>query len=177
MKLNIKSIGRLRLFIANAISNHMLPKHINFTRKPRPWIYKVLGGLKIGKNVRMYGGTYILSRKVSIDDNAFIGADCLFTSSDKVPISIGRDCGISFGVKFVCGSHEIGPSCKRAGKGTLEPIKVGDGTWIGCRATILGGVTIGKGVVIGSASLVNKDVADNTIVAGVPAKVLRVQED
>jgi len=54
-----------------------------------------------------------------------------------------------------------------------KPIIIGDNCWIGAKVTILSGVTIGKNVVVGAASLVNKNVPDNCIVAGVPAKIIR----
>lgn len=175
--MNLQSLKRTRLIIANFIGNSLLPRYFNGARGLRAWVFRVIGGIEIGRNVRMYGGTYILGRKVSIGDNTFIGADCFFACSDSVEITIGKNCDISFGVCFMCGTHEIGDSHKRAGVGTNRPIRIGNGVWIGCRATVLGGVTIGKGAVVGAASLVNKDVTDNVVVAGVPAKVTRELKD
>jgi len=55
------------------------------------------------------------------------------------------------------------------------PIKIGDRVWIGTGAIILDGVTIGAGAVIGAGSVVTKDIPENAIVAGVPAKVIRIR--
>ena len=55
-------------------------------------------------------------------------------------------------------------------------IKIGDNCYIGTGVTILGPVTIGNNVTIGAGSIVNKDVPDNAIVAGVPAKVIKIKE-
>lgn len=55
------------------------------------------------------------------------------------------------------------------------PIKIGDRVWIGTGAIILDGVTIGSGAVIGAGSVVTKDIPENAIVAGVPAKVIRIR--
>lgn len=168
---------RSRLFLANTISNNLLPKHFNAVLKLRAWVYRRIGGLAIGQGVRMYGGTYILGTKFSIGDNTFIGADCMFACSDNVAITIGKNCDISFDVCFICGTHEIGTKQQRAGKGLSKAICVKDGTWIGVRATVLGGVAIGRGSIIGASSLVNKDVPANAITGGVPAEILRELED
>jgi acetyltransferase-like isoleucine patch superfamily enzyme len=56
------------------------------------------------------------------------------------------------------------------------PIKIGEGVWIGARATILPGVTIGAGSVVAAGSLVTKDMPANVLIAGVPAKVIRELE-
>ncbi len=165
--------GRSGLHLANVISNYLLPKYITGVVRLRPWIYRNIGGLEIGRNVRMYGGTYILGNKLFLRDNVFVGANCLFACSDSTAIVIESNCDISYGVTFACGSHEIGSSDHRAGQGTRKVIKVGTGTWIGCNAVILGGVTIGEGSVVGASSLVNKDVPGNVVIGGVPARVLR----
>ena len=54
-----------------------------------------------------------------------------------------------------------------------KPIKIGNNVWIGSNATILQGITIGDGAIIGANSVVKKDVPENTIAAGVPAKTIR----
>ena len=68
-------------------------------------------------------------------------------------------------------NHDENPS-KR---GNLKPssIKIGNDVWIGSNATVLAGVTIGDGAIIAAGAVVTKDVAENTIVAGVPAKYMR----
>ena len=56
-------------------------------------------------------------------------------------------------------------------------IHISDDAWIGVGVIVLDGVRIGKGAVIGAGSVVTRDVPDNTIVAGVPAKVIRMRND
>ena len=53
------------------------------------------------------------------------------------------------------------------------PIVIGDKVWIGANATVLPGVTIGKGAIVAAGAVVTRDVPPNTIVAGVPARVVR----
>jgi acetyltransferase-like isoleucine patch superfamily enzyme len=60
---------------------------------------------------------------------------------------------------------------------TLEPVIIEDGAWLGACSVILQGVTIGAGAVVGAGSVVNKDVPAGSIVAGNPARVVRMRGD
>lgn len=84
-------------------------------------------------------------------------------------ISIGRYCAISWDVCILDRDyHEFN------GHGEIKKeIVIGDKVWIGCRSTILKGVTIGKGAVIAAGSIVTKDVPANCCVGGNPAKVIK----
>lgn len=131
-------------------------------------------GIVALKGVSVNGHTWFYGRgKVEIGENTWVGPRCRFYSHQSVTISIGKNCDIAPEVAFVTGSHEIGAEKRRAGRGYCKPIVVGDGCWIGARATILGGVSIGQGAIIGAGALVREDVPANTIVAGVPAKQIR----
>lgn len=57
--------------------------------------------------------------------------------------------------------------------GIAKPITIGNNVWVGGNSTILMGVTIGDNVVIGAGSVVNKDIPDNTLAVGNPAKIIR----
>jgi maltose O-acetyltransferase len=58
-----------------------------------------------------------------------------------------------------------------------KPVRIGNDVWIGGNVTILPGVTIGNNVVVAAGAVINKDVPDNTLVCGVPARVIKVIED
>jgi maltose O-acetyltransferase len=74
---------------------------------------------------------------------------------------------------FLTLSHQIGGRDYRAGATTTRTITVESGVWIGARSVILPGVTLGAGSVVAAGSIVNKDVDADTLVAGVPARVVR----
>ena len=77
-------------------------------------------------------------------------------------------------VMLVTRGHQIGPAGRRQGKLISAPITVGAGTWIGARAVVLPGVTIGSGCVIAAGALVTRDCEPNGLYRGVPA--VRVRE-
>jgi acetyltransferase-like isoleucine patch superfamily enzyme len=109
---------------------------------------------KIGKNVKISSHTFICEG-VTIEDNVFIGHNVSFIN-DKYPRSTNSD-----------GSLQHEEDWK------VVPIYVKKGASIGTSATILCGVTIGENAIVGAGSVVTKDVSPNTVVAGVPAKVIR----
>ena len=88
-------------------------------------------------------------------------------------IEIGDNCDIAFQVKFICLTHDIGSSERRAGKARTLPIKIGNGCWIGSEAIILPGVTVGDGCIIAAGSVVSKDCDPDYLYGGVPAKKIK----
>lgn len=111
--------------------------------------------------------------KLAIGSKSWISPGCTFYTHLSAPIVVGDNCDIGHEVCFVTGTHRPGTEERRAGTGSARPISVGDGTWIGARCTILGGVRIGKGCMIAAGSVIISDIADNVLAAGVPAKTKR----
>ena len=104
----------------------------------------------------------------------FFNRRCTFEAQNgSGTITIGDHVAIGHEVLITVGSHEFGPSERRAGSDTYRPVVIGDGAWIGARAVILPGVTIGGGAVIAAGSVVNKDVPADELWAGVPARFIR----
>lgn len=131
-----------------------------------------LRGFQVGENVRVVSSVKFKTKHLSIGENTFIGHNVFISGGDS-RIEIGANVDIAPCCVIVAGTHKIGDSRRRAGEGYSEKIVIGKGVWIGASTTILGGVTIGNGSIIGAASLVRKDVEPNYLVAGNPAAMIR----
>ncbi|KAK6459747.1 trimeric LpxA-like protein [Scheffersomyces xylosifermentans] len=95
------------------------------------------------------------------------------TFLDCTLITIGDHVMVGPNVCFTTATHPTDPQQRLDHVEYAKPITVGNNVWIGANATILPDVTIGDGVVIGAGCVVNKSVPANTVVAGVPARVIR----
>jgi acetyltransferase-like isoleucine patch superfamily enzyme len=91
-------------------------------------------------------------------------------------ITIGNYVGFGQQVMILTESHAIGSPEYRSGELRPKPVKIGNGCWVGARAMILPGITIGDGAVVAAGAIVTKDVPPHTVVAGIPAKVIRELE-
>ena len=108
-------------------------------------------------------------RNLTIGKNVFINSGCCF--QDQGGVVLGDHVLVGHQVVFATLNHDLDPA-RRAGM-QPAPIVVGDNVWIGAHATILAGVTIGENAVVAAGAVVTRDVPANTIVGGVPARVLK----
>ena len=95
------------------------------------------------------------------------------TILDISPVTMGNNVWIAPGTLITTINHPISPKGRRAHLGISKPVVIGNDVWIGGNCTILPGVTIGNNVVVAAGAVVTKDVPDNCIVGGVPARLLR----
>ncbi|WP_460455282.1 acyltransferase [Arthrobacter monumenti] len=104
-----------------------------------------------------------------------MGGGCLINRDGyiRAETTIGNNVFIGPFARLITDSHTLSGPDKRAGANQIQPILIGDGTWVGASVTILGGVTIGRGSVIAAGSVVTKDVPNDTLVGGVPAQFMR----
>ena len=165
----------LRMSLYAVIANRILPE-VSFCERPRADLARAILGAKIGRGVRLrtnidFGND---PTGITIGDGCYINRRCTLFADWGCAITLGTNVWLGPEVMLWTGSHMIGPRSQRCGMGVSSPIVIGDGCWIGARATVLGGVTIGIGSVVGASSLVIEDVSPNFLVAGVPAKILRI---
>ena len=129
-----------------------------------------LTGREFSEGAYMFPPFYTdCGKNLKIGRNVFINSCCQF--QDQGGITIGD--GTLVGPKTVIATlnHHQNPN-KRANL-IPKPVKIGKNVWIGANATILPGATIGDGAVIAAGALVSKDVEANTVVGGVPAKLIK----
>ena len=125
---------------------------------------------RIGNFLMTAGPFYIKctdKAEITIGDNCFFNHNCRLTAAEN--IVIGNQC--MFANNFVVVDHDHD---RKDGKILKElvsaPVKIGNNVWCGANVTVLKGVTIGDGAVIAAGSVVNRDVAAYSVVAGVPAR-------
>lgn len=115
--------------------------------------------LIIGNHVGISGTTINATTTITIGDNTLIGSGCLITDTDSHPIYASE--------RLLPDSYKFTKS---------KPISIGRNVFIGARSIVMKGITIGDGAVVGAGSVVTKDVPKNAIVAGNPAKLIKIIE-
>jgi len=108
---------------------------------------------------------------VTIGDHTRIGIH----STVIGPVSIGNHVNLAQGITVTALNHNFSDADKRIDEQgvSTQPVTIADDVWIGANAVVLPGVTIGRHCVIAAGAVVTKDVPDNTLVGGVPAKVIK----
>ncbi|MGN0623136.1 MAG: sugar O-acetyltransferase [Oscillospiraceae bacterium] len=108
-------------------------------------------------------------KNIHIGKNVFVNSGCKF--QDQGGIFIGDGVLIGHNVVLATLNHDMSPE-KRRGM-CPKPIRIGKNVWIGSNSTVLPGVTIGDNAVIGAGSVVTRDVPENMVAAGNPARVIK----
>lgn len=158
---------RINMFLVNKV--YKGPHHFE---KKRKLLNKI--GYQLGEGTKVVA-PIICTGKLVIGRDCWIGKNFMVNGNGTV--TIGDNCDIAPEVTFQTGGHEIGDATRRAGKGCTFSQTVGSGTWIGGRSTILNNSNIGNSCVIAACACVTKDIPDNSLVGGVPAKLIRKLND
>lgn len=108
---------------------------------------------------------------IHVGENFYANFDCVLL--DVCEIRIGDNCFLAPGVHIYTATHPLNAMERISGAEYGKPVTIGHNVWIGGRAVINPGVTIGNNVVIASGAVVTKNVPDNVVVGGNPAKVIK----
>lgn len=164
------------------------------------WYRSLYSGLKVGRRVRLGRGVHIsvvrgfsltigdgveIERdcqlisegELSIGSGSFIGTGSIIVAAER--LAIGRNALIAAYVTIRDQDHRLDdPTLPYNRQGLVTaPVTIGDNVWIGTKATILRGVSVGDGAVIGAHALVIDAVEPRTLVGGVPARLLKRLDD
>ena len=118
-----------------------------------------------------YGGS------ISVGERVFIGPFVVMYGHGG--IEIGDDCLLSMHVRILSSDHAV-PDLQtrmRSRPDVLKQTRIGCDVWLGAGSTVLGGVTIGDGCVIGAGSVVKRDLPPGSVVVGVPARIIRTRKN
>ena len=184
-----KGSPRLKRLIDLLIMNQVETRPRWYIRLLAP-LYQHRGrGSVIHRSVRMDTPPY---RKFSLDDHSVIESFCCINNAvgDVVighhtrvglhntvigPVTIGNHVNLAQGITVTALNHNFSDANKRIDEQgvTTTPVVIEDDIWIGSNAVILPGVTIGSHSVVAAGAVVTKDVPPRTLVAGVPAKIIK----
>jgi maltose O-acetyltransferase len=179
--LHARAVSRLRLFALrtlNFLTNYVVAYVPSFTLR-RLW-YRHAMGIAIGRHTGLFMGTYVWSfgrsanrrNGVRIGRNTLINRRC--TLDFRCGLTIGDNVSISPEVMIVAASHDINDPDFAAIP--HPPVTIEDHVFVGTRAMIFPGVTLGRGSVVQAGSQVSKDVPPMTIVAGSPARPIGMRD-
>jgi len=133
----------------------------------RRFFYRI-SGMKLGRGATFHmGARFFLPKNIEIGEGTIVGDHAFFDGRAK--ITIGKQVDIASSVMIYNSEHDLADPTFKA---TEEPVIIKDYVFIGPRAIIMPGVTIENGAIVAGGAVVTKDVPENSIVGGVPAKVI-----
>jgi maltose O-acetyltransferase len=128
-------------------------------------------GSQVGKRVIIQSGVKVSTPSLTIGDDVYINRDVRINNFARVEIK--DKVALAPGVMVTTVGHDTSDPERRQGPTSFAPVVIGEGTWVGTRATILPGVTIGRGCVIAAGAIVNRDCEPNGLYGGTPARRIK----
>ena len=134
--------------------------------------------ITIGDNVIISKGCVVQAKTgtLSIGDRCDIGVQTIITSASAITLEqsvlIAGNCYIG-GARYPL--EDTNKTIMEQGTYSRGPLSIGEGSWIGASSTVLDGVRIGKGCVIGAGSVVSRDIPDYAVAVGTPARVMKIR--
>jgi len=169
----------LRIFVIrvlNFLTNYVVC-HIPSYRLRHAWYRRVLGvdlgahaGIHLGCYIWFYGPSQMRREGLTIGAYSRINRKCCLDA--RGPLRIGENVSVSPEVMILTALHRMDDPEFRV---ETRPVVIEDHVWIGARATILSGVTLGRGCVVAAGAVVTRDVEPLAIVGGVPARPIGVR--
>lgn len=126
-------------------------------------------------SVPRLSGTGPILERLTVGSGVYVNVGCRWDLDER--IVIGDRVSLGHEVLLVTSTHRLGDHRRRAAELDPAPIRIGAGSWIGARATILPGVTIGAGAVVAAGSVVRRDVPPDSVFAPAPGGVIRRLDD
>ncbi|XQY90095.1 maltose acetyltransferase domain-containing protein [Metabacillus sp. HB246100] len=108
---------------------------------------------------------------IHVGENFYANFDCVFL--DVCKITIGDNCMVAPGVHIYTATHPLDPIERNSGKEYGIPVKIGDNVWIGGKAVINPGVSLGNNIVVASGAVVTKSFPSNVVIGGNPARIIK----
>ncbi|SFH66912.1 maltose O-acetyltransferase [Actinopolymorpha cephalotaxi] len=136
----------------------------------------------LGKLLGAFGEDSYIRAPLRVDygSNIRIGARTFanfgLVALDVAAITIGDDVQIGTNVQLLTPTHPVDPELRRAKWEAAKPISIGDNVWLGSGAIVLAGVAIGANTVVGAGAVVTRDLPENVVAVGNPARVVRTIE-
>jgi acetyltransferase-like isoleucine patch superfamily enzyme len=131
-----------------------------------------LAGASMDSEATVLGGTYISKpANLRLGFHTMINRNCYFDL--EAPIVFGDYAGAGHGSTFITTIHDIVPAMNIGVGMTAESITIGERAWIGANVTVLPGVNVGHDAIVAAGTVVVRDVPPNSLVAGVPGRVVR----
>ena len=181
--INITILKKILRYVVNGenirgtlyfVLNYYLFRSIKFPLKLYPNVYiNNKRKIRFGKNTLIFYGAFINPTDLEIGDNVGIGVNCFLCGK----VRMGDNVMIGPNVSIPGANHNFDllniPMVEQGN--TIIGTTIEDNVWVGANCTILDGVTIGSGSIIAAGSVVTKNVADNSIMAGVPARLIKTR--